>query len=255
MMKTLPTQFQLISPANQPDYRELVGDLADDCWPGFMLHDPVADAHWDDLFERFSDYQFGLLDRETGCAPVMANAIPLRWEGDLRQLPDGGWDWAFAQAVEDDRRGRRPNLQCALQVAIHPDYRQRGLSAYMIAAMRQIAASKGFPYLVAPLRPNQKALYPLTPMANYIGWQTADGRPFDAWLRVHARLGGEIIKVCERSMVIRGSREEWAAWTGLSFPESGAYIVPGALHPVDFDLKRDEGVYVEANVWVAHRLE
>jgi GNAT superfamily N-acetyltransferase len=143
MMKTLPTQFQLISPANQPDYRELVGDLADDCWPGVMLHDPVADAHWDDLFERFSDYQFGLLDRETGCAPVMANAIPLRWEGDLRQLPDGGWDWAFAQAVEDDRRGRRPNLQCALQVAIHPDYRQRGLSAYMIAAMRQIAASKG----------------------------------------------------------------------------------------------------------------
>jgi hypothetical protein len=105
------------------------------------------------------------------------------------------------------------------------------------------------------VRPNQKALYPLTPIANYIDWQTADGRPFDAWLRVHARLGGEIIKVCERSMVIRGSREEWAAWTGLSFPESGVYIVPGALHPVDFDLKRGEGVYVEANVWVAHRLE
>jgi GNAT superfamily N-acetyltransferase len=149
-MKTLPAQFQLISPANRPDYRELVGDLAEDCWPEFMLQDPVAEAYWGDLFERFGDYQFGLLDRETGGAPVMANAIPLHWQGELSQLPDGGWDWAFAQAVEDDRRGRRPNVQCALQVAIHPDYRNQGLSAYMISVMRQIAASKGVSLLSRP---------------------------------------------------------------------------------------------------------
>ena len=67
-------------------------------------------------------------------------------------------------------------------------------------------------------------------------------------------LGGEIVKVCERSMVIRGSRAEWEAWTGLQFPESGSYVIPGALHPVQFDLEADEGVYVEANVWVARRL-
>jgi hypothetical protein len=69
-MQTLSPRFQLISPANRPDYRELVDDLAEDCWSEFMLHGPVADAYWGDLFERFGHYQFGLLDTATGCAPV-----------------------------------------------------------------------------------------------------------------------------------------------------------------------------------------
>jgi hypothetical protein len=43
--------------------------------------------------------------------------------------------------------------------------------------------------------------------------------------------------------------EEWA---GMSFPESGSYVVPGALVPVEIDRERDEGLYVEPNVWMVH---
>ena len=39
---------------------------------------------------------------------------------------------------------------------------------------------------------------------------------------------------------------------GLAFPESGAYVVPGALVPVEIDRERDEGVYVKPNIWMVH---
>ena len=40
----------------------------------------------------------------------------------------------------------------------------------------------------------------------------------------------------------------------MEFPESGAYVVPGALVPVEIDREAYQGVYVEPNVWMQHRL-
>jgi len=61
-------------------------------------------------------------------------------------------------------------------------------------------------------------------------------------------------KVCPRSMRITGTIAEWEQWAGMAFPESGAYVVPGALVPVEIDRAADLGVYVEPNVWVVHNL-
>jgi hypothetical protein len=55
-------------------------------------------------------------------------------------------------------------------------------------------------------------------------------------------------------MVIPGSIPQWEEWTGMCFPESGPYVVPGALRPVDMDLEANRGVYVEPNVWMHHRI-
>ena len=55
-------------------------------------------------------------------------------------------------------------------------------------------------------------------------------------------------------MRIPGRVADWESWTGMGFPESGAYVVPGALVPVEIDRERDEGVYVEPNVWMHHRI-
>jgi hypothetical protein len=55
-------------------------------------------------------------------------------------------------------------------------------------------------------------------------------------------------------MVIPGTVAEWEEWTDMIFPESRPYVVPGALVPVEFDLERDRGVYVEPNVWMLHRV-
>jgi hypothetical protein len=108
--------------------------------------------------------------------------------------------------------------------------------------------------LIIPLRPSEKSNYPLTSLDDYIKWKNEDGLPFDAWLRVHVRAGARIIKVCQESKTIRGRRADWERWTGMKFPQSGEYIIPGALSPIRLNLEEDEGLYVEPNVWIVHEV-
>ena len=91
-------------------------------------------------------------------------------------------------------------------------------------------------------------------MERYAAWTTDAGLPFDPWLRVHARAGAELVKVCPESMTIPGSIAQWEGWTGMRFPDTGPYVVPGAVQPVEIDLEADRGVYVEPNVWMHHSL-
>jgi GNAT superfamily N-acetyltransferase len=247
-------EFQLVTPADVENYHDLVNPLAEASWPEFMLHDAVADEYWFNLFARFAEYQFALVDLKNGRAAAMANSVPFRWDQPLDQLPEGGWDWVFVQAVRDHEAKRTPNIQSAIQVAIHPDYQGRGLSARMIGRMRELAKSKGFQHLVAPVRPNQKSKYPLTPIEDYITWKNEEGLPFDAWLRVHVRAGAKIIKPCHQSMIISGTREEWESWAQMKFPQSGPYHIPGALNPMEMNIEKNEGVYMEPNVWTAHEI-
>jgi GNAT superfamily N-acetyltransferase len=219
-----------------------------------MLHDPVAEENWHELFDRFLEYQFALLDTETNRMAAMANSLPFYWDQSLEALPEGGWDWVLQKAIADHKNGIQPTIQSAIQINIHPDYRSQGLSPKMVQAMRAIGRSKGFQDLVAPVRPSQKSQYPLTSIDDYIQWTNAEGLPFDAWLRVHARLGARIIKPCHEAMTITGTRAEWEQWTGMKFSQSGRYIIPGALNPIEMDVEKDEGVYIEPNVWMVHKI-
>jgi len=247
-----PNRFQLITPNDLDDYLDSANEIAESSWPEFMMHDPVANENWHELFDRFSDYQFAMLDTETNRMAAMGNSLPFHWEKDLSELPEGGWDWVFIKAVEDHKNGVKPTIQSAIQIAIHPDYRGQALSTKMVQAMRAIGDSEGFKYLVAPVRPNEKSKYPLTSIDDYITWKTDEGLPFDAWLRVHARIGAKIIKPCHEAMTIRGTCAEWEEWTGMKFPQSGRYVVPGALNPIEMDVEKDEGIYIEPNVWTVH---
>ncbi|HEY5433820.1 MAG TPA: hypothetical protein VIK13_01180 [Candidatus Limnocylindrales bacterium] len=53
-------------------------------------------------------------------------------------------------------------------------------------------------------------------------------------------------------MTMEGTVAEWQAWTGLTFPVSGANVVEGALSPVEIDLATDSGVYHDPNTWIVH---
>lgn len=249
-----PSRFRIITPHDHPEYRELANDIAVASWPEFMMHDPIADEHWHELFDRFEEYQFALWDEESDRMAAMGNSLPFHWEQSLEELPEQGWDWVFLKAIEDHKKNVTPNIQSAIQIAIHPEYQNQGLSSQLVKAMGDIGRSYGFKQLVAPVRPNQKSKYPLISIDDYIGWKTDEGLPFDAWLRVHVRVGGQIIKPCHEAMTIRGTLPEWEKWTGMKFPQSGEYIIPGALNPVKISLEANEGVYVEPNVWMVHRL-
>ena len=176
-------------------------------------------------------------------------AVPFAWDGRTATLPMGV-DGVLTRGVRERRR--RPNTLSALLAVVDPRLQGKGLSAEVIRAMALLADLHGMRALVAPVRPTLKHRYPLTPMARYVRWRRPDGAPLDPWLRVHWRLGARVLGVAARSMVVNGRVKEWEAWTGMRFPASGDYVVPGALTTVRIDRARDRGRYVEPNVWMLH---
>ena len=124
----------------------------------------------------------------------------------------------------------------------------------MVQADRSVTEAKGLPALIIPHRPSEKHRYLLTSLDDYITWKTDEGEPFDPWLRVHNRAGARIIKVCHESKTIVGSRADWEQWTGMKFLQSGEYVIPGALSPITINAEKDEGIYIEPNVWIVHEV-
>ena len=219
-------------------------------WPEFMYHDPVLERLFGRVIEEYPEYQFYAWDDERGEVVGAGNSMPAAWDGDASTLPDGGIDAVVEERFEDDPP--EPTVLCALQIVIDPDYRGRGLSRLMIQRMGEIGRDHGLDTLIAPVRPSLKHRYPLTPMERYIEWRRDDGTLLDPWLRTHERVGAKILKVATESMRIPGTVAQWEEWTEMAFPESGSYLVPGALVPVEVDREQDEGLYVEPNVWMEH---
>ena len=233
--------------AERPDLREARRHVLHDAgWPEYMYHDPVAGRYWSSLYDDFPELQFFQLDGRHLIG--QGNAIPVRPPA---VLPDDGWDWAIG---DGGRSTGEPTAVSALQIQVHVRRRGEGLSRVMLEHMREIVASAGFDELVAPVRPTLKASYPLTPIERFIEWRREDGLLLDPWLRVHERAGAELVRVAPESMQIPGTVSEWEGWTGLAFPDTGSYVLPEALTPVEIDRERDRGLYVEPNVWMRHRL-
>lgn len=246
--------FRFIKYSELDDHRDDVIQLAHNAWPEYMWHDAVAKEFWHELFDRFPEFQPVLLDSDNNHVAAIGHSLPFHWSSDLDNLPDKGWDWVIYEGVANHKNDIEPNTLAAIMVAISPEYQRQGLSTRVLKELSKLGRSKGFKDLVVPVRPNQKSQYPLTSMEDYIHWKKDNGLPFDAWLRVHVRLGGKIIKVCHEAKTIHGTRTEWEKWTGMKYLQSGQYIVPGALNPIKVDVENDEGVYIEPNVWVHHSL-
>ncbi len=246
-----PPTYTIMTAADRADLRALADDVTLPAWPEFILHDPGA-RRWEELYDRFPKFQFGLFDSHGGDLLAVGNSLPLTWEGNAEDLPDTAWDWALDRGLRDQAEGRLPHTHCALQIVVLQRHRGKRLSAEAVEAMKAVGRAQGLPTLVVPARPTLKSRYPLTPIEDYITWTNEAGLPFDPWLRVHLRLGGRIVKVCPRSMRVTGTVAEWERWTNIEFPESGRYIVPGGLVPVEIDRAADFGLYLEPNIWIAH---
>jgi GNAT superfamily N-acetyltransferase len=213
-------------------------------WPEFMLHDEIAASYWARLSDELPHFQLLLYDDARDFVIGEGRTVPFRWDG----VPEG-LDDVLVRAFTDDGA---PTALSACVAIVAPDRRGQGLSRLLIEGMRDLAETHGLERFVAPVRPTMKTRYQLTPMARYVQWRRPDGLPSDPWLRVHARLGAELLGVCERSMVVKGTIDEWQSWTGMIFPDSGNYTVEGALVPITISREADLGEYIEPNVWMNH---
>ena len=251
-MATDVDALRAVTLAQRPGLDDLFYPEKRRIWPEFMFHDVYAGRLWHYLDDHFADHQIYLVDADDRPVAV-AQTIPLFWDGIVKNLPIG-WQDCFLRGTVDVDAGRSSNTLSALEAAIVPEYRGQGVSYRLLNEVKALAARRGYTNVIVAVRPSLKHRYPLTPMQEYMRWTQADGAPLDPWLRVHWRLGGEILHMAHPSMVIDGTVDEWEAWTGMRFPASGDYVVPDALVPVHMDRVANLGRYVEPNVWVQHRL-
>ncbi len=250
-----PDGFNLVTAKDRDGLLKAVDTEVTVVWPEFMLHDTVANQHWASLYTEFPEYQFAFFDKESGKMAAAGNCIPLYLDENPENLSNEGWDWTVLTGFRNRFEKIQPNVLSALSIAVSHEYRGRKLSGCMVEIMKETGRKNNLRSLLAPVRPSLKPDYPLIPMEKYIEWQNSAGLPFDPWLRVHVRGGGSIVGICEASMTIPGSLQDWVDWTGMIFPGSGMYIVEGALVPVEINTDLGTGIYIEPNVWVVHRIQ
>jgi hypothetical protein len=207
----------------------------------------VLNRYWGRLVTERADFQFTLAE---GDEPIArARSVPVRWDGTIADLP-AGIDGAIARAFDEGGA----NVLCALLIAVPRSHQGGGVSRAALEGMVEIAREHGLGAVIAPVRPNWKERYPLVPIERYASWRRADGLLFDPWLRVHERLGAELLRPEPQSLRITGTVAEWEEWTEMAFPESGEYVFPQGLATLSIDRVADGGSYWEPNVWMKHGL-
>ena len=245
---SLAGSLKIVTARERPDLAERAGERSGQVWPEYNKHGDVLNEYWGRLGEVFPEFQFVLYEEEEDALLAEAHSIPCVWDGTPTGLP-AGIDGLISEAFALREAGGSANTLSALAIEIQPERQSRGLSRVMIGAMATLAGEHGFPNLIAPVRPNWKERYPLTPIDRYVRWTREDGLPL---IRVHHRLGGKILRPEPASLRITGTVSDWETWTEMRFPESGEYVFPRGLAPVAIDVEEDLGAYWEPNVWMQH---
>jgi hypothetical protein len=236
---------ELATVRERPELLAPAWELTRDVFPEYNNHGDVVNVYWPRLTEELPEFQFHLVEGDEILA--RARCLPVRWDGTVEDLPEG-IDGAIARGFDEGGA----NVLCALVIMVPRAVQRRGVSAQAVAGMAELARRHGLEALIAPVRPSWKDRYPLVPIERYAAWRREDGLLFDPWMRVHERLGAEVLKPEPRSLRITGTVGEWESWTEMPFPESGAYVFPGGLATVEIDREADRGSYWEPNVWMRH---
>lgn len=246
----LKDTYTIRTRADCPSLARAAGVVEQAAWNslGFLNFTRAHYDYYDALLEHYASYQLCAVSDATGYVAAAANCVPFYWEGD--KLPPEGWDWIVETAYKT--RDRKPNMLGGLAVSVPTVHRATGLARLMIKGMRDLAVSRGLRGPVIPVRPSRKSLHPDVGIADYVNWRDDQGRVYDPWMRSHVSMGGSIIGVAERSMVVEEPIGFWETWAGQRFEGEGRIEVPGALVPVEIDRTRGVGRYTEPNVWFSY---
>lgn len=242
------SKLEVVTTAERPELQDQFDEAFSPVWPEFIFHDSISNQYVSKVQERFPLFDVTIVDG--GKVVAGGWGVVLSWNHAFEDLPDG-YDGALVRSMSanDPTSG---NTLSVMAAAVRPDRQGQGLSALVLAELRERAIATGLSSAIAPVRPTLKASYPLTPMETFASWRRNDGAHVDPWIRLHERLGAKILGVALQSMVISGSVEDWERWTGMLFPESGQYVVPDALDLVEIDRDANVGTYVEPNLWMRH---
>ncbi|WP_167882862.1 GNAT family N-acetyltransferase [Leptospira yasudae] len=225
-------------------------DFELDVWPTFLNQDPVGKEYYTFIVKEFAHLHcicFTQENRVVGTGKI----LPFEWDGTPEGLPKG-WDAAILKSTSDWKEKKICNAASAWSIEIAKEFQGGGLSHLILAQLKKNAGAHGISQLFACVRPNQKEKFPFLSMEEYLERKREDGTSEDPWVRVHEKAGGKKIRIESNSMHIQGTIPDWETWTGMKFPESGKFAIPGGLVPVVIDRERNSGEYTEPNVWFRH---
>jgi hypothetical protein len=220
-------------------------------WPRYEFESVGTRRCLDRLVTEFADYQLVHIDPRTEQIVGCGMSIPFHWDGAESGFPTG-WDDVLQLGLSQREAGVAPNQMSALTITILPAHQGSGLARSALQAFINIARKMKFQNVFAPVRPVLKMKYPLAKIEDYVTWSNRKGQIFDPWLRLHHQFGGKYLGLAKDSVTVIATVSDWEDWTGMQFPQSDDYVVPGALVPVSVDLERDRVIYRQPNVWMAH---
>ena len=229
------------------DLIDQVASLDELTWPVFSQSSDAVS--WLQLYDILSEYVLVLVQNDSVIA--VGFTVPISWNQTPDGLPDS-IESILQQGITLKVRAEQANTLVPIGALVDPKIQGAGLSSIVLKEMKKLAHQLGLKSLVVPVRPNKKSQYPIQSIASYASWRREDGFFYDPWLRVHERLGAEVIRIAQCTLTVRGNLSDWAKWTNMVFPETGQYVVPGALSTVDVDKDADIAVYKEPNVWMLH---
>ena len=170
-----------------------------------------------------------LYDGETVVATC--NSIPVIWDLNPDHLLDAGWDWALESGFHNQQLGYEPTTLAALSITVAKEYLGQGVSAQAVRAMTAIAAEHELQRADRAGAPLAQAPLPADPDGELHSLDAARRTALRSVAADARAARRALVKVAPHSMVIPGTVAQWEEWTGLKFPESGDYIIPGALNP------------------------
>ena len=218
-------------------------------FPKFLLN-PNLVTNTEPTFEDL-DYTVVLTKQDKVVA--FGITIPFNWSGHLNELPT--FNHMVTTGLQIQSLNQDFNSLAGYAICISPDEQGKGLATTVIEEMKNLARKANCEHCIMPVRPSEKIKYPLQSLTDYSKWRRSDGQLLDQWLRIHENKGAKYLEAIESCDVYSGSLEDWSESTGMVFPTSGSYIVPGAISPLIVDVDKDIGTLSEGHVWVNHPLD
>jgi hypothetical protein len=239
--------YQVFTLNERMDLIDQVASLDNQSWPTFLQNSDVTS--WSHFYSDLSDYVLVLTQSDDVIA--VGFTVPVYWNQKAEGLPNSIQS-VIQQGINMKEAGETANTLIPVGALVDAKVQGKGLSSIVLKEMKKLANKLNIESLVVPVRPTKKSLYPLQSIHSYAHWRREDGLLSDPWLRVHERLGAEIIHIAECTLKVESELSNWSTWTNMELPESGKYIIPGALSCIEVDINSNLGVYREPNVWMKH---
>jgi GNAT superfamily N-acetyltransferase len=240
-------KFTVKTLEDDPSLRSRIGELEDDSFPRFLNEEPTWIETQDEILTAFARTHYFVLEEGTGKLAGLCINVPFAWTGEVDDLP--GYNELLRRCLNERHARCVPTALAGILGAVAPEYQSQGVSRLFFGAAAAALEKLGLRNYLSPVRPSNKQSYPNFSIDDFLSWRTPEGELVDPWLASFVRGGSKMLGIAREAITMSASCAQWSAWTGMRFPVSGDYVIPGGHRLLEVDAGRGVGRYAEDHVW------